>query len=42
MDETMRHNMVNHEEVVGPDAVMEKVGIAAVMVQVISGKHTNN
>ncbi|KAK4096322.1 arginyl-tRNA synthetase [Parathielavia hyrcaniae] len=42
MHEVMRRNEVKYSQVEDPDAVAEKVGISAVMVQNMSGKCINN
>ncbi|KAL2192754.1 arginyl-tRNA synthetase [Corynascus similis CBS 632.67] len=42
MHEVMRRNKVKYSQVEDPDAVAEKVGISAVMVQDMSGKRINN
>lgn len=42
MHEVMRHNAFKYSQVEDPDAVAEKVGISAVMVQDMSGKRINN
>ena len=42
MHEVMRRNEVKYSQVEDPDAVAEKVGISAVMVQDMSGKRINN
>ncbi|KAK4156728.1 arginine--tRNA ligase [Chaetomidium leptoderma] len=42
MHEVMRRNAVKYSQVAEPDAVAEKVGISAVMVQDMSGKRINN